>query len=94
MDEKPPAGKPVAKHTEVKVEVLPKCDFCDSQAAYDGKTKMGPWANMCEAHFKVHGIGVGLGRGQRLILNQKQKVQYTFRILTRIPVETWHPEIH
>ena len=73
MGEKPPAGKPVAKHTEVKVEVLPKCDFCDSQAAYDGKTKMGPWANMCEAHFKVSGIGLGLGRGQRLILNKKQR---------------------
>ena len=73
MDEKPPAGKSVAKDIEVKVEVLPKCDFCDRQAAYDGKTKMGPWANMCEAHFNVYGIGLGLGRGQRLILNKKQK---------------------
>ena len=73
MDEKLPAEKPVAKHTEVNVEVLPKCDFCDSQAVYDGKTKMAPWANMCAAHFKVYGIGLGLGRGQRLILNKKQK---------------------
>lgn len=84
MDEKPPAGKFFAKHTEVAVEVLPKCDFCDSQAAYDGKTKMAPWANMCAAHFKVYGIGLGLGRGQRLILNkQQQREEPAARVQTR-----------
>jgi hypothetical protein len=43
-----------------------KCDFCKRNAAYDGKTKSGHWANMCEKHFIVHGIGIGLGRGQLL----------------------------
>ena len=36
-------------------------------ASYDGKTSMGPWANMCEDHFQSHGTGLGTGRGQRLI---------------------------
>ena len=55
------------RHTEVQVETLPKCDFCASAAAFDGKTHMGPWAYMCTADFQVYGIGLGLGRGQKLI---------------------------
>ena len=61
-------------HTEVMVDQLPNCDFCKQnplipyQAAhYDGKTKMGPWAYMCEEHFKQYGVGLGLGKGQKLI---------------------------
>lgn len=46
-----------------------KCDFCGGTASYDAKTLMGPWANMCEAHWRTHGIGrLGTGYGQRLIL--------------------------
>ena len=48
------------------VEQLPKCDFCDAQAAYDAKTKYGPWANMCQRCFWMHGIGLGIGRRQKL----------------------------
>lgn len=44
-----------------------KCDFCDSSAKYDGKTAGGPWANMCEKHFKAYGVGLGTGRGQKII---------------------------
>jgi len=33
-----------------------KCDFCNEKAKYDGKTKMGPWAFMCEAHFSKFGV--------------------------------------
>ena len=55
-------------HTQVEVAVLPKCDFCVRPARYDGKTRMGPWANMCEIHFRSCGVGLGLGRGQELIL--------------------------
>ena len=44
-----------------------KCDFCDRPAEYDGKTRDGPWAYMCERDFKIHGIGLGTGMGQRLI---------------------------
>ncbi len=34
-------------------------------AHYDAKTKMGPWANMCEACFQEVGIGLGTGLGQK-----------------------------
>lgn len=59
--------------TEVKVSSLPKCDYCtmagkSEDAAYDGKTKQGPWANMCQKHFKIHGVGLGTGRGQALVV--------------------------
>jgi len=60
-------------HTTTKVASLPPCDFCTeagttTQAAVDGKTNLGPWAYMCEMHYATHGIGLGLGRGQRLVL--------------------------
>ncbi len=31
----------------------------------DGKTVMGPWAIMCPACHRLHGVGLGTGRGQR-----------------------------
>jgi hypothetical protein len=30
----------------------------------DGKTTMGPWANMNPDSFKQHGVGLGMGKGQ------------------------------
>lgn len=59
--------------TEVKVARLPNCDFCTSRgetrsARYDGKTKLGPWANMCNKDFNEYGVGLGTGRGQKLIV--------------------------
>jgi len=50
-----------------KVDNYPDCDFCNKKARYDGKTKMGPWANMCEDCFKKFGIGLGMGKGQKLV---------------------------
>lgn len=61
---------------EVKVDELRDCDFQDNHpagptpAAYDGKTYMGPWANMCEGCFEIYGIGTGLGLGQKLVLRK------------------------
>lgn len=59
-------------HTKVTVERLPKCDFCGRIARYDGKVKGGEdrygWAYMCEGCFAIRGIGLGLGKGQELIL--------------------------
>lgn len=56
------------------------CDFCkmeglEVQAQFDGKTVHGPWAYMCNAHFGVMGIGLGTGRGQRLIVGERPKDQ-------------------
>lgn len=58
--------------TVAYVAKLPDCDICKfdndavSPAAYDGRTKSGHWAFMCEEHFDLHGVGVGLGKGQKL----------------------------
>ena len=61
--------------TETIVDEIPKCDFArlhsaslDTAATVDGKTLAGPWAFMCERHFQVYGVGLGLGKGQRLVL--------------------------
>jgi hypothetical protein len=51
-------------------EILP-CDFCGKPAKYDGKTKMGPWADMCETCFRKYGVGLGTGKGQKLIAVKK-----------------------
>jgi len=55
------------QHNETYVTEFPKCVFCDDSAVYDGKTTMGPWANMCNGHFRIYGVGLGLGKGQKLI---------------------------
>ena len=43
------------------------CDICrekiDKQFV-DGKTRQGPWGNMCPACFGIHGISLGTGLGQ------------------------------
>lgn len=56
-----------------KVSKLPECDIHKYRlnkpgvpAHYDGKTKSGPWANMCHPCFVEHGVGLGLGQGQKL----------------------------
>lgn len=63
----------------VVVDKLPHCDICEAKghegvsAHYDGKTFLGPWANMCAKHFKSYGVGLGLGRGQELVLEEEEK---------------------
>ena len=60
--------------TEVVVSELPDCDICPAgRAQYDGRTKMGPWANMCESCFKKYGVGLGYGHGQKLIVSQDKE---------------------
>ncbi len=54
--------------TEVIVTKKPKCDICEREAEYDARTTFGPWANLCEVHFTLHGIGLGTGKGQKLVV--------------------------
>lgn len=59
--------------TQVEVVVLPPCDFCSMRgerkdAQYDAASRMGSWAFMCEDHFRQYGVGLGTGRGQRLVV--------------------------
>lgn len=51
----------------VEVQRLPNCDICGEEAHYDARTKPGMWCNLCEKCFKKHGIGLGTGKGQKLI---------------------------
>ena len=58
---------------QVEVTKLPRCDFCGDKpvrrlAKYDARTLGGQWGNMCQEHFDQYGIGLGTGKGQRLIL--------------------------
>ena len=62
-------------HTEVEVDKLPNCDLCKESgitetAQYDAKTTFGSWASLCKIHFLRFGIGLGLGRGQKLVLKK------------------------
>lgn len=51
------------------------CDFCQQngvtrKAVVDGKVSIGTfWANMCQGHFELYGLGLGLGIGQRITDN-------------------------
>ena len=48
----------------------PMCDMCsDRPAAIDGKTTFGPWAYMCMPCYDTYGVGLGLGKGQRLLID-------------------------
>lgn len=72
---------------EARVSHVPLCDICFHRslgtsapvivalAEYDGKTQAGPWAFMCSADFANYGVGLGLGRGQRLVLVQPEEVE-------------------
>jgi hypothetical protein len=72
MTRKGSASDTVAPFMTARVAVLPNCDFCmrfnvEETARYDAMTVYGPWANMCQTCFDMHGTGVlGLGKGQRL----------------------------
>ena len=68
----------MADLVEVTVPVRPECDIhrhelmVGAPAFYDGKTVMGPWAYMCETCFATYGVGLGMGRGQRLIAEDER----------------------
>ena len=59
-------------HTEVEVAQIPNCDLCGQPAQFDAKIVFGPWAFLCPEHFRKLGVGLGLGRGQKLILRQME----------------------
>ena len=43
----------------VRLVKLPKCYFCGKDARFDGATKRGPWAYMCQRCMKTNGTGFG-----------------------------------
>lgn len=59
----------------VEVSKFPKCDLCGKEALYDAKTVEGPWGYLCHSCFTFHGIGLGTGLGQRLILKKREETK-------------------
>jgi len=57
--------------TTATVDRIPNCDFCGQPAQFDGATKQGPWAYMCKSCFDQNGRGLGLGKGQELIVKKE-----------------------
>jgi len=56
-----------------KVTEFPTCDICGQKdAVVDGKTTFGSWAYMCDDCFKAYGRGLGIGKGQILVLEREQ----------------------
>jgi hypothetical protein len=56
----------------------PTCDICGKKPKewfVDGKTKMGPWALMCERDFPKMGVGIGPGRGQKYDAKTMNKIE-------------------
>jgi hypothetical protein len=63
------------------VPLLPNCDICRMQGeeglAYaDAKMSFGPWANVCEKHFKQDACRLGLGSGQELLTPETAREEY------------------
>jgi ribosomal protein L37AE/L43A len=56
----------------VKVKEGHECQFCEKEAKYDARTKMGPWAFLCQSCFDKYGVGVGVGRGQKLEVRKNE----------------------
>ena len=58
--------------TEAKVPVIPECDLCDDKhpAYADAKIPGGSWANMCKPMFNQLGCKLGLGHGQKYVLQE------------------------
>jgi hypothetical protein len=72
-----PAPSAADNDAVVYVTELPPCTIHQLTretvvpARYDGATRQGPWAYMCDGCFMTYGVGLGLGRGQRLILRRE-----------------------
>jgi hypothetical protein len=62
-----------------KADVDQACDICQSKiedAYVDGRTKSGPWANMCLPCWKKHGVGkLGTGFGQKYDAKTGKKIE-------------------
>lgn len=64
------------QQTKDKMRMMPlgghrqtKCDICaTNEMAVDGKTFMGCWAYMCDECHRKYGVGLGLGKGQKIDL--------------------------
>jgi len=69
----------MSKQVEINISEFPNCQVCkengiNRKAKYDARSRHGWWAYMCESHYDQIGIGLGTGKGQKLILKVEGKV--------------------
>ncbi len=63
-------------HTEVTVNHIPVCDICITEGkevpswADTHVPRWGRWAYLCESCFHLYTCSLGLGAGQKLILDK------------------------
>ena len=60
----------IKKNYEVEMEKAPKCDICGAEAKYDAKTTTGQWGYLCPNCFMMYGVGLGLGKGQKIVIKK------------------------
>lgn len=88
----------MSDHTQVIVDHLPECDFkntaspCKGHQRYDARLRDGRWGNVCEHHFQKYGIGLGLGRGQRLLTQQEVDAQAAVDEAARVYLDDYTNE--
>lgn len=70
-------------HEVILVGSIPECDFCRmapddvlgevKPGPYDFKTRMGPWANACEHHYRMYRAfsDLGTGKGQLWVTEEQ-----------------------
>lgn len=72
------------------VDTLPKCDFCEADAAYDAPTLSGSWANMCFKCAKDKGGNVAIGTHfQKRVPTNKKPVKETILGIESSDPEYW-----
>jgi len=73
LAEKEPYKKPEVLWTGTPVS---ECNICDTkieEVFIDGATWRGAWAIMCPNCYASHGIGLGLGKGQKFVKQDDER---------------------
>ena len=70
---KPKAGQIVV------VPSIPDCNFCENgtPGPYDFATRMGPWANGCEKHWRQYAARPVLGTGSGQLWITESEVDHS-----------------
>jgi hypothetical protein len=63
----------------VVVPSIPPCNFCKdgTLGPYDFATRMGPWANGCEQHWKTYRASMHLGVGSGQLWITDDQIDYS-----------------
>ncbi len=74
--------------TMVTVTEERTCNICHTRAAYDARTEFGPWAFLCDAHYEKIGTGIGVGIGQRIVIEPIEKSALSVDVPATDPEQT------